>query len=168
MRVFRKEALLLTALALLLTAGLGVQSAVSYFTTYVTARGEYPVFLNRQTEIREEVSDWTKHVVIENTGEADCFIRVRAFCGSQYALVFTAGEGWNQAQDGWWYYQAVLAPGEQTTQLQIVITGVPAGDTDPQDFQVVVVQEHTAVLYTPDGSPYPDWNLTANLPPKSE
>ena len=68
MRVFRKEALLLTALALLLTAGLGVQSAVSYFTTYVTARGEYPVFLNRQTEIREEVSDWTKHVVIENTG----------------------------------------------------------------------------------------------------
>ena len=39
MRVFRKEALLLTALALLLTSGLGVQSAVSYFTTYVTARG---------------------------------------------------------------------------------------------------------------------------------
>ena len=95
MRVFRKEALLLTALAVLLAAGSSVSSALSYFTTYTSARGEYPIFLNRQTEIREEVSDWTKHVVIENTGEADCFIRVRAFCGSQYTLVFTAGEGWN-------------------------------------------------------------------------
>lgn len=168
MRVFRKEALLPAALALVLTAGLGIQSAISYFTTYVTARGEYPIFLNRQTEIREEVSDWTKHVMIENTGEADCFIRVRAFCGSGYSLTFTAGENWRQEDDGWWYYQAVLAHGERTTQLQIAITGVSAGDTDPQDFQVVVVQEHTAVLYTPDGSPYPDWNLTANLPPKSE
>ena len=168
MRVFRKEALLLTALALLLTAGVGIQSAVSYFTTYVTARGEYPIFLNRQTEIREEVSDWTKHVVIVNTGEAECFIRVRAFCSSQYALEYTAGEGWISGDDGWWYYQPVLNPGEQTSRLQIAITGVPAGDTDPQDFQVVVVQEHTAVLYTPDGSAYPDWDLTANLPPKKE
>ena len=168
MRVFKKEALLLTTLAVLLTAGPGIPSALSYFTTYTAARGEYPIFLNRQTEIREEVSDWTKHVVIENTGEADCFIRLRAFCGSQYTLVFTAGEGWNQTQDGWWYYPAVLAPGQQTAQLQIAITGVPSGESDPRDFQVVVVQEHTAVLYTPEGIAYPDWNLSANLPPKRE
>lgn len=168
MGVFRRNALLLTALALLLAAGLGIQSAVCYFSTYVTARGECPVFLNRRTEIREEVSHWTKHVVIANTGEADCFVRARAFCGSQYALVFTAGEDWRQAQDGWWYYRPVLAPGEQTPQLQIAITGVPPGEADAQSFQVVVVQENTAVLYTPEGSAYPDWNLTANLPPKSE
>ena len=168
MRVFRKEALLLTALAVLLAAGSSVSSALSYFTTYTSARGEYPIFLNRQTEILEEVSDWTKHVVIENTGEADCFIRVRAFCGSQYTLVFTAGEGWNQAQDGWWYYAPVLAPGQQTARLKIAITGVPTDESEPQDFQVVVVQEHTAVLYTPEGIAYPDWNLSANVQPKAE
>lgn len=166
MRFCKKEALVLAILALLVTMGSGIQSAMAYFTTYVTARGTCPIFLSRETEIREEVSDWTKHLRIENTGEAECFVRVRAFSGSKYPLTYTPGENWTQEEDGWWYFSAVLAPGAQTSQLSITVGGVE--ETDPQDFQVAVVQEHTSVLYTPEGLPYADWELSANVPPKEE
>ena len=65
-----KKTLCLTAAALTLTAGLSVGSAMAYFTTYVTAQGGQELSLGFTEVIPdEEVSDWTKHIKIENTGD---------------------------------------------------------------------------------------------------
>lgn len=152
----------LFALAFLLTLRLTVGSALAYFTAHEAAKGAHPIFLNRKTEIREEVTDWKKHVTVVSTGDAPCFARIRAYCGSFCHLTFLPGKNWEAQDDGWWYYTLPLAPGETSSILEIAIEGIPeTSEMEPQDFQVVVVQEHTAVLYREDGTPYPDWNLSA-------
>lgn len=155
-----------SALALLLAFQLAVGNALAYFTAHVETAGGHPIFLNRQTEIREEVTDWKKSVTIISTGDAPCFVRARAYCGSIYSLSFFPGEKWEEQDDGWWYYTSPLAPGEQTSVLEIAIDSIPVADRDnPPDFHVIVVQEHTAALYREDGTPYADWSLSSGSTP---
>lgn len=165
-----KKITVLTVLALVLALSLCVQGAMAYFTTYVVAEGGKTIHLGRKTEIEEDVSDWTKSVVIKNVGDTSadtrdnpCYVRVKYFAGSQYILTPTPGSGWSQGADGYWYYAPILNLGESTTPLKIHI------DFDqekvPEDFNVVVIHENTDVLYAEDGTPYADWNLTANQAP---
>ena len=57
---FSKKSLCLAAAALALTAGLSVNSAMAYFTTYATAAGGVTISLGSTTTVPEEtVSDWT-------------------------------------------------------------------------------------------------------------
>ena len=62
------------------------------------------------------------------------------------------------AADGYDYYSGIVAPGASTEEMQIKIdsTGLK------QDFNVIVVQECTPVLYDADGNPYADWNAVAD------
>ena len=79
-----KKTLGLAGAALVLTAGLSVGSAMAYFTTYTQVGGGVSLSLGTTSTIPEEtVEDWTKHVTIQNTGDTDCFVRVRAFAGSR-------------------------------------------------------------------------------------
>lgn len=149
-----KKAFWLAAAALALVGTAGAGEAMAYFTTYVTAAGGYPVTLGYETEIEEDVSDMTKHVVITNTGETDCYVRVKVFSGSQFEIAYTPGSGWSQEADGYWYYSEILPAGESTSELLAKIQ-VPEGYTDT--FNIVVVQECTPVLYDEGGQPYADW-----------
>ena len=101
-----KKTLCLTAAALTLTAGLSVGSAMAYFTTYVTAQGGQELSLGFTEVIPdEEVSDWTKHIKIENTGDYECYVRVKVFAGSQYqeGLVYSDESGkWTPGDDGYY------------------------------------------------------------------
>lgn len=60
--------------------------------------------------------------------------------------------------DGYWYYNDVLQAG-QTTEKELNITyKFPSGDQKPEEFNVVVIQECTPILYDEDGNAYADWD----------
>lgn len=141
--------------------GLQGKPSLAYFTTYASAKGGYELAAGPETEIHEEIDGLKKHIRIENTGEGDCFVRVKAFAGSVTDIMYSAGGGdWQEGEDGYWYYNAILAPGEITGELTASIT-VPEGMAD--DFNVVVIQECTPALYRQDGTPYGNWGRKAQV-----
>lgn len=73
-------------------------------------------------------------------------------------LTYTAPNGgWKAENDGYWHYEGVLPAGETTPELNISYT-FPSGDDKPEEFNIVVIQECTPVLYDKDGNSYADWN----------
>lgn len=151
------------AAALVLTAGAAVKETMAYFSTYVTASGGHVLELESvSTELREEVADWTKTVIIANTGEGDCYVRVRAFAASQYGLTYS-GTGWADGNDGYYYLTGVLGAKAESAALEIRIDHTAAED----DFNVIVVQECIPVPYSGDGEPLAwnqvDWTKSADV-----
>ena len=156
-KFFKRKSTWLAAAALGLTISLSVGSAMAYFTTYAEAEGGYTVSIGSTTKTKEEFSNWTKHVQVENTGDTECYVRVKAFSGSQFPLSYSGEAGaWSQGEDDYWYYSQILQPGETTSELLIKIENIPEEFKD--SFNVVVVQECTKVLYDENGNPYQDWN----------
>lgn len=154
------KVLLMSAAALGMTAALTIQSSMAFFTTYVSAGGSHPVTLGTQTEIHEDVSEMTKHIVIRNTsGTNDCYVRVKVFYAEPFDISYTDVDGgkWSRGEDDFWYYNGILGPGEVTSVLDAKI-GVPE-NFDKDSFNVVVIQECTPVLYDENGKPYADWNM---------
>ena len=145
--------------ACLLAGGLQGKPSGAYFTTYASARGGYELRAGTKTEIREEIVGLDKHIKIENTGGADCFVRVKAFAGSITDISYSSGNGsWQEGEGGYWYYTAILAPGEASGELVASIK-IPEGmDGMAESFDVIVIQECTPVLYRQDGTAYADWN----------
>ena len=179
-----KQSLALLAAAMALTAGIG--SANAYFTTYAEAQGGLTIHMGNETEIEERFDSWTKHVVIDSeSGSEPVYVRVKAFCGSEYSLVFS-GAGWSAniadqgtgsiaapGDSGFYYCTDILygdgsfegegneGVGGKTSELLIEIKdkdGKPIVTTeDSPDFNVVVIYECTPVLYDEAGNPYADW-----------
>ena len=153
---WKKRTVCLVSAAMLLAAGAGTGRAMAYFTTYAEASGSAVLNLGTTTTIPdEEVKDWVKHVTIENTGEYECYVRARAYAGAEYNLDYIIG-AWRDGGDGWYYYDTPLQPGETTSELQIKIDKGNAAE----EFNVIVVQEHTPVRYNEDG-PYGQWTAAA-------
>jgi hypothetical protein len=160
--------LLPAALALVLAGGIHVGEALAYFTACTSASGRVQVGLNfTETETGDEVKDWTKHISIENTGVSECFVRVRVLAGEKYQkyLNYTSGrEGsWELREDGYWYYDRILACGERTEELLAALDRALINqDTEngsQEEFNVIVVQEYTPVCYDEAGNPYADWTM---------
>ena len=145
----------LTAAAVVLAGGISLQGAMAYFTTYASAGGGVVLDLGHSTEIEENFENWTKDIKITNTGDVDCYVRVKVLAGSQFQLDIN-GIGWNSKDDGYWYYSNPVAPDGVTESLFAKIT-IP--EDFMEDFNVAVVQECTPVLYDADGNPYADWSL---------
>lgn len=150
----KKGRYLLTAAAVTLVTLAAVKETMAYFTTYVEAQGGYPVTLGSETEIKEHVKDTSKYIQVVNTGETDCYVRVRVYFGNLFQTEYLPSEGWELAKDGYWYYREFLSPGEETTQL---IAAVTVPEEAGEEFHVIVVQEHTMVRYDESGQPYADW-----------
>ena len=88
-----------------------------------------------------------KRVSVTNTGTADAWLRVKLAVSvagadgaalsqsfgdpAQPVLLFTAGDGWFQA-DGYYYYSAPVAPGAETSGLFAAQDGVPTLMLNPQ------------------------------------
>ena len=153
---------LTAAAAVILAGGMCIQSAMAYFTTYVTARGSQTITLGARTERKEDVRDMTKHIIISNVDESDCWVRVKAFTGSQFTIQYSGAvddsgnQYWTLNDDGYWYYKDIVPAGGETQELLAKIE-VPEELKD--SFDVVVIQECTPVTYLADGTPAPaDWN----------
>ncbi len=159
------------SLALMLAAGTRVQDALAYFTSYTGASGKVQVSLSfADTEPGDTVADWTKHISVTNTGTVPCFVRVKVLVSGQYEkyVSYTSKrEGsWTLQDDGYWYYDAALNAGETADELLAALDRVSLNqDTEngkQQEFNVIVVQEHTLALYDGEGNPYADWTLAEN------
>lgn len=156
--------LLTLSIALILTASsVPLKDAMAYFTTYAHAEGGYTIELGSKTNIHEDFSAWTKHVVITNEEGQPVFVRVRIFCGSKYDITISDECGyWTDNGDGYIYYQKPfkepLFAGESTEELLIKIEGVPNEGVDGESFNVVVVYESAPALYDSNGNAYADWD----------
>ena len=158
MRKLHKKPLIMAAATLALTGTLAVGSAMAYFTTYSTAGGGVTMNMGfTETIPNEEVDENGKHITITNTGDYDCFVRVKAFAPVE--LTYNAPDGgWTDGGDGSWYYDEVLPAGETTSHELNITYKFPSGDEKPEEFNIVVIEECTPVLYQEDGTPYADWN----------
>lgn len=157
MRKLHKKPLIMAAATLALTGTLAVGSAMAYFTTYSTAGGGVKMNMGfTKTVPDEQIKSDGKHVTISNTGKYDCFVRVKAF--APVSLGYKADKNWSKGADDYWYYSDIL-PAGQTTDPELVISyEFPSGDDKPEEFNVIVIQECTPVLYKENGTPYADWN----------
>lgn len=141
-----KKILATAAIVLPLTIGTG--SALAYFTANVTAGGGAMVAVGTDTEIHEDVSSMTKHVTIRNHESGGAvYVRVMAYTDSLHTLTYT-GSGWTKNGD-YYYYNSVLEPGTETSQLDIKIKAKP-GAVQQEDFNVIVIYEQTPVEYVTD------------------
>lgn len=161
-KLLKHKIIWFAAAALVLIASLRIPSAMAYFTTYVTAKGGYPVTLGASTTIEEDLANMTKHIMISNTGESDCYVRVKVFCGSQFKIRYASAMAddrnpfWNlEESDGYWYYKNILPMGETTEEL---LAEIEVPKDQKESFDIVVIQECTPVLYGADGKPYGDWS----------
>ena len=157
---FHKKTLGMAAAALALTAAVSAGSALAYFTTYTQAAGGTALQLGfAQTIPQEEVDNWTKHVTVQNTGEAPCMVRVRAFTGSALeGQLSYSGDNWSPAGDGYYYYSQVLEPGDTTPDVLDIYIDHTGKE---EDFNVIVVQECAPVIYDENGQPAGDWDNAA-------
>ena len=163
-KTFMKKRVCLAAAALTLTAGVSAGSAMAYFTTYATAAGSAQISLGSTTITpHDEVKAMEKHIAVENTGDFDCFVRVKVLAGDKYkeGLEFSKdSEGlWSYGEDGYYYYSEILPAkkGEKSVSSTFKIKINDMGSED--DFNVIVVQECTPVIYDQDGNAQsPDWN----------
>ena len=170
----RKRSLCLAGAALFLAGSVTVGSAIAYFTTYATASGSAQIDLGfTVTEPNEEVSDWTKRIVIDNTGDYDCYVRVKALVGDKYKEYVTteAPEGWTEGGDGFYYYSGIVPAGGSTPgnledpddpdvlRVKLDKEKISSILGEKDDFNVIIIQESTPVLYDEEGRPYADWNV---------
>ena len=156
----KNKKLILTAAAACsaLILASSIAPAFAYFSTYERALGGYTIHLGDYEEITEDYDNWVKHVQIKNKDNSTEYVYVRftAFSGSQTPLQYSAGPEWTPGGDGYYYYATPLAPGESTSNIDVMINGFPKG-IDPMSFNVVVYYECAPVRYHEDGTPYADW-----------
>ncbi|MBR0342165.1 MAG: hypothetical protein IJH64_07965 [Oscillospiraceae bacterium] len=154
----KKSILIVLAVLLVFIATTPIKESFAYFTAHDEASGEASVDLTWSTELKEEIKDNEKHITIANTGNTPVIARVKVFA-AEYAKI-TAGDGWIENADGWWYYSKILEVGQSTpTEVYVSIVG------DPEyDFEIVVVHESSRVVYK-DGSIVKPakWNYVPNV-----
>ena len=160
---WNKKNLCLAAAAFTLVAGVSVGGTMAYFTTYTVASGGAEIKLGNTTIIPdEEVVNMEKRIAVTNTGDMECFVRVKVFAGNKYqpGLKFTPdAEGtWSQGDDGYYYCSQIIPAGGTSNTFNVKIDDMDSED----DFNIIVVQECTAVLYDENGKADADWNMIAD------
>lgn len=169
-----KKIIGLIVAAFVLTVSINIDNALAYFTTFATATGGITMNLSAtNTEINEEkqVVDGLKKVSVENKSTVDCYVRIKVFVGDKYknnkTISYLEPDGlsnWTPGADGYYYYNDIVPAKGNTTQLHVKVTfPVKTEDEIPTDFNVIVIQESTPVLYDANGTPYADWDAKADV-----
>ena len=165
-RKMNKKTICLAAAAFALAGSLTVGSTLAYFTAFDTAAGEKEVDLGFTVTIPEEkVENGKKEIVLKNTGEFDCYVRLKALTGDKYkeGLAYSEPDGagkWTPGVEDFYYYSDIVPAGGETSQIDVAFT---FPEEEPADFNVIIIQECTPVLYDKDGNPYADWNVKADI-----
>ncbi len=172
----RKSKILMTALALASVLVLTVGTAMAYFTDHTSASGSTPITLGSKTTIVEptvEVNETEaeKTIVVSNEGPESCYVRVKAFWGSELDVVMVKDAYWTEAPAGTYTYSEILAAGEDTSAhpLKLTISGLPETANEGDTLNVVVVYESTKVTYDENGDPEaPNWEMATVVVEKPE
>ena len=173
-RIFKSKklafSLLLVAGILICATGLVTLALVSDTTDPIENTFELG---NVTTEIEEvfeqtqSVTTFKKEPVVVNTGENDCYVRVRVSISPEEALLIVGNEqvfGGSQANwgyyDGYYYYKTALKPGEKTTPLFNTVTVKNEYIDTIEGFEVTVYQEAVqAKMSARDGSVTTDYSI---------
>ena len=162
----KMKTICLSAAALVLAMGVMVGTAMAYFTTYAVADGGVTLDLGfTHTEINEEVINGKKQLVLENTSDYDCYVRLKALTGNAHkdGIAYSEPEGaglWTPGTDGYYYYNAIVEAGGTTSQIDVSFVLPQENQTD---FNVIIIQECTPVLLDENGEAYADWSVTADI-----
>lgn len=162
----KMKTICLSAAALVLAMGVMVGTAMAYFTTYTVADGGVTLDLGfTHTEINEEVINGKKQLVLENTSDYDCYVRLKALTGNAHkdGIAYSEPEGaglWTPGTDGYYYYNAIVEAGGTTSQIDVSFVLPQENQTD---FNVIIIQECTPVLLDENGEAYADWSVTADI-----
>jgi len=165
-KLINKKTICLSAAALIMVAAISAGSAMAYFTTFVQARGSVELDLGfTETIPNEKVVNGKKEIILENTGDFDCYVRLKALAGDAHTVAYeepgNAGK-WTPGADGFYYYSDIVtAGGGVSSQINVLIPDLGMGEGE--DFNVIIIQECTPVLYDEDGNPYADWTKTADV-----
>lgn len=156
----KKMQKILLGLALVMLVASSVRPALSYFTTYVTAKGGYAVHISENSQIEENIDDLTKKITVANTdAKTTEYVRARAITSSRFPVTYTLGENWvkGTGDDKFYYYTEALAPGASTATSLDVTIELPKDLEKPEnaDFNVVFIYESVPVLYDKKGKPLP-------------
>ena len=148
----KRSNIMMAVLAASMTITASVGLASSYFTTYAEASGGTSVVMKpTSTTPDESFSDWVKHVVITNNADtAPVYIRVKAFTGDAYQLNYSGN--WTPTADGYYVYNSIVEPGQDTETLDITIGNVPDDAAVGTEFNVSVIYEATPVQYDDNGN----------------
>lgn len=149
---------LLVAAALVVIGATSIKPAMAYFTNSHQAVGTVTVHLgDLEITPNEDAKEWTKEITVQNTGDYDVFVRVKAICGSQYSASLTSGDGWSYNNDGYYYYSDLLKKDATSSVLKLTIT--PPEGLENEEFNVVIVQEAAKAVDEKDA----DGNKTGKL-----
>lgn len=156
----------LCAGALMLTAAANIAPVSSYLTSHAATTGYVSLDLtDTKTQLGDQVANWEKKIAIKNTGEGDCKVRAKIFVAEKYKdyIKYSSDSTrWALNGDGYWYYDAVLKPGENTALLTAKLDkdafskDFQPGESD--DFNIIVVHEYARVQYDDSGNGFVDWN----------
>lgn len=91
----------------------------------------------------------TKKVAIKSTSGTTCYVRVRAHFSDAAAAAFCepliAGNGWTLGEDGYYYWEKQLQPGEMTGQLFDSVTIKSSiREEELRDFDLLIYAESVA------------------------
>lgn len=153
----KKYFIIAAALALVSAASVG--TTMAYFTDTKQATGGVTLSLgDSRITPKESVDGMVKHVTVENTGNYDVFIRVKAVYGENYEVVRADGsdEGWSLKDDGYYYYKDVVKAHEEAPVLNLEVK-VKDDSQVPDSFNIVIVEEASLAIYDADGNASVDW-----------
>ena len=96
--------------------------------------------------------------MIANVGDYDCFVRVKVFAADNLKIRYNLGEDWQESDDGYIYYNKVLYSKDKTSELNIKYTLPEVNDDNKdKDYNIVVIQEFTPVVYDDQGNLIDNW-----------
>lgn len=161
MMKMNKKVISLVACALVLIVGLSVKPAMAYFTASVSANGKVAVVIDdTHANITESGEGQTKVISVANTEQTPCYVRVAVIMPESISATYV-GEEWRLNEDGYYYYNNILQPGESATELTLSIDTTNAladAKLTYAGFNVIVIPESAKVLYDTEGNAYAGWN----------
>jgi len=171
MRIKNKKSLIaLLAAALLLISTVGV--AVAYFSAMDQAAGDAKISLTGKTEIHEGDDKKEKNVTIQNVGETDVVVRVKAFGPAQMVTDIDSSVWVYSESDGYYYYKGILTPkatAPDTSETAAGTFNVKLEVSDKEkaelgdNFTITVIQECAVVYDKASSTISPAWQLPFSL-----
>lgn len=130
-------------------------SVYAYLATFASIEGTIAINIEKpNSKLHQEVNGNLKNISIENTGNMAIYARVKVFAPSKVKVIVSSKSNndklkWKQEEDGYWYYNNVILPGQTTEILEI--------NVDNNKFSPIVISETAIALYNDNGMLYANW-----------
>ena len=163
-----RAVLLLVSLVLVLSAAIG--GTLGYLTSQVNVVNTMEAGTIDTTVVEDFDGSVKKNVTVENTGNSDAYIRAVIVVTWQdkagNVLPVSSGDyvmnqldiNWTKENDGFWYYNGVVAENEKTTNL-INECKVEEGVTPPEGYNLNVEILASAIQAEPAQAVQDAWGM---------